>query len=37
LALAAKVGLELREHAEHVEEALTRRRAGVDGLLNRPE
>jgi hypothetical protein len=33
LALAAKVGLELGEHAEHVEEALAGGSAGVDGLL----
>jgi hypothetical protein len=29
--------LELREHAEHVEEALSCRRAGVDGLLGGPQ
>jgi hypothetical protein len=33
LGLAAQVGLELREHAEHVQEALARGCAGVDGLL----
>src|SRR5690606_8291474 len=33
LALAAKVGLKLREHAEHVEKRLSRSRAGVDGLF----
>jgi hypothetical protein len=33
LQLAAQIGLELGEHAQHVEEALSRRSAGVDGLL----
>ncbi len=31
-----QVGFELREHAEHVEEALASRGAGVDRLLCRP-
>jgi hypothetical protein len=35
LAVAAQVRLEFSEHAEHVEEALARRRAGVDRLLGR--
>src|SRR5438105_11632383 len=34
LSLFAQVGLELREHAEHVEEALARRGAGIDRLLS---
>ena len=33
LALAPQVRLELREHAEHVEEGFARGRAGVDRLL----
>jgi hypothetical protein len=33
LPLAAKVGLELGEHAEHVQEAFAGGRAGVDRLL----
>src|SRR5215213_5834770 len=37
LALTPEVRLELRKHPEHVEKRLTRRRAGVDGLLGRPE
>src|SRR3954471_11154489 len=37
LALAPEVRLKLRKHPEHVEKRLTRRRAGVDGLLGRPE
>jgi hypothetical protein len=36
LALPAKVHLELREHAQHVQEALAGRRAGVDRLLRGP-
>jgi hypothetical protein len=36
LAPAAKIGSELREHAEHVEEALTSRRTGVDRLRCSP-
>ena len=37
LAFFAQVGLELGEHAQHVEEALARRGAGVDRLLSRLE
>ena len=36
-ALATEVGFELGEHAEHIEKALTCRRAGIDGLLGRLE
>jgi hypothetical protein len=34
LALTAQIGLELCEHAEHVEEAFVRSRAGVDWLFS---
>ena len=34
LALSPEVGFELSEHAEHVQECLARRAAGVDGLLS---
>jgi hypothetical protein len=37
LTLAAQVGLELGEHAQHVEEALSGGGAGVDRLLGRLE
>src|SRR3954470_5951819 len=33
LSLFAQVGLELREHPEHIEEALAGRAAGIDRLL----
>jgi hypothetical protein len=36
LPLAPEVGLELGEHAQHVEEALAGSRAGVDRLLGSP-
>ena len=36
LPLAAQVGLEFGEHAQHVEEGLSRRCRGVDRLLGRP-
>jgi hypothetical protein len=35
LPLAPQIGLKLGEHAEHVEERLARRSAGVDRLLGR--
>jgi hypothetical protein len=36
LALLAEIGFELREHAEHVEEAPAGGGAGIDQLLGRP-
>jgi hypothetical protein len=37
LSLLAQVGLELREHAEHIEEAFAGGGAGIDGLRCRPQ
>ena len=37
LALTPEVRLKLCEHPAHIEKRLARRRAGVDGLLGRPQ